>query len=71
MVGLLEGVGDGGTLGGGAGKFTLVDGVVCTDTLGCAAVIGTSLESCVDSGTVVAYWMAWSKMRDNCWISWI
>ena len=70
MVGILEGVGDGGTLRGGAGTGTLGYGVVFTDTLGGEAGIGAGLVSCVDGETLVAYWLEWSKMRDNCWIDW-
>ena len=65
MVGIIEGVGDRGNLGGGACTGTLGDGTVCTDTLGGATGIGACLESCVDGGTEVDCWMAWSKMRAN------
>ena len=70
MVGILEGVGDGGTLGDGAGTGTLGYGAVCTDTLGGAVGIGAGLASRVDGRTAVACWLAWSNMQANFWIAW-
>ena len=63
MVGILEGVGDGGTLGGGADTGTLGDGVVCTGTLRGAEGIGAGLASHVDGGTAVACWLALLNIR--------
>ena len=44
---------------------------MCTGTLGGAAGIGAGIASRVDGGTVMAYWLAWSKLWANCGISWI
>ena len=70
MVGILEGVGDGGTLGGGADTGTLGDGTVCTGTIGGAEGTGAGRTTSVDGRTEVDFWLAWSKMRYNSWMAW-
>ena len=58
LIGILEGVGDGGTLRDGADTGTIGDGAVCTGTLGGAEGIGAGLVSRVNGGTTVACWLA-------------
>ena len=64
-------VGDRGTLIDGAETGTLGEGAVYTGTLGGAEGTGAGRATCVDGGTLVACWLAWSKIQANLLMAWI